>query len=68
MSEEGDMVQVTLYQRLKDLAAQPTEELHHAKPAQPARLLLFVHAAAHEEALRAISKAAADFDVGIHNR
>ncbi len=68
MSEEGDMVQVTLYQRLKGLAAQPMEESDHAEHAEPARLLLFGHAAAHDEALRAISLAAADFDVKIHHR
>lgn len=65
MSEEGDMVQVTLSQRLKDLAAQPMEELHHA---EPARLLLFVHAAAHDEALHAINLAAANSDVKIQPR
>ena len=68
MKEEGDMVQVTFHQGLKGLEAQPMEEIKYAKHAEPARLLLFVHAAAHNEALRAISLAAADSDVRIHPR
>ena len=68
MGEEGDMVQVTSHQRLENLAAQPLEESHPAEHAKAARLLLFVHAAAHDEAMEAIRLAAADFNVEVYPR
>ena len=39
-----------------------------ADPAKRSSLLLSVHAAAHEEALHAISQAAADCDIAVHPR
>ena len=50
-------------------AARPKQEADHgAKCVKQSRLLLSVHAAAHDEALHAISEAAADYGVAVRSR